>query len=1117
MDLSTLLRELSIIGVRLSVKDRNISCQGNVDYLTEEIISGIKKHKLRLISVLRVENPLEVIRSRPHLDPSVCSYAQHRVWMAEKLGSDASYIVPRVFFIDGTVDFEALDRAFYLLQKRHSLLMCRFREVGREVTFETSKHFEHIRSISANSKEKALALIDTYAKQTFNLAEENPIRAFFISVSATSHWLLLSVHHIVTDGWSMGILYRDLSALYAREINLNSESLPQLSVEYADYVDWQNQPTQKAIYETELIYWGEQLKGIPQMHSLPLDHPRPAVSNFAGAVFQITTSKALHQRLEALASAQQVTLFMVLQTAFALLVNRWSWESDIVMGTPIAGRNSSELTQLVGFFVNTLILRSHIQPNLSFAEQLVVNKQMILEAYNYQTVPFEQIVEGLKPDRHLSHNALFQIMFALQSNETPALTLGTTPMRADHLKIDSSKFDLTLNAGVDEEGLHFAWEYATAILTKTTVERLAKSFLVLLDQIVSFPERSQQDYSIWYDLDDIPYKKLIEKEYPRNQDIWSIFEETVVNYGEQIAWIDEEMTLSYNELYQQAKSLAHTLKTEGVLPGEGVGVALPRSKEFVISALAILSVGGFYVPLDPGYPAERIQFMIQDSQVSLVITDKDGYDNSSDTRSLNIHEHDVNNSAAFLPNRSQANTPAYLMYTSGSTGDPKGVLVPHRAVIRLVKNTNYVSFSKDTVVAHGSNLSFDAATFEIWGALLNGGKLVLISQDQLLDPQKLEKKLKDHNVTTQVFTTQLFNRIAHIRPSTFQTLRDCLVGGEAISTSAVKAVMDDKPPKRIINGYGPTENTTFSCYYEITKDALDSFIPIGTPLVNSGAYVVDRLQKLTAPGALGELVVTGDGLAIGYWGNSQLTEQKFITLVDGQRGYRTGDLVRWSANNQLEYRGRIDNQVKVRGYRIEPNEVSVQLCKIEEIQQATVVVQERNGEKVLVAYVVPANRLSKEAFVKDIRQQVALKLPQHMRPAYYVVVEKLPLTPNGKLDVSKLPKIETEFNQEPHYHLSDTEEQVKECFEEVLNQSHISPEADFFDLGGHSLIAMELINKLNKILGTNLKFSDIFKYSTIISLSGEIDKQTIYDAVGEDVKDLMEELDDDIASLFRDL
>ncbi|WP_116121159.1 non-ribosomal peptide synthetase, partial [Archangium gephyra] len=785
---------------------------------------------------------------------------------------------------------------------------------------------------------------------------------------------------------------------------------------------------------------------------------------------------------------------------------------DISVGSPIAGRRHSELEGLIGFFVNTLVLRARLSSVSSFRELLHQVRETTLGAFAHQDIPFEKLVEELRPPRDLSRTPLFQVMFALQNAPQSAIDLpglSLRPLMPDEV---ASKFDLTLSLFDNPEGFSGVLDYCTELFEHETASRMVSHLGVLLEALISRPEAPLSALPLLTGTE--RQQVLVEwnqtrTDYPRDSSIHGQFEAQASRTPDAIAVQEGEQRLTYRELNERANQLAWRLRSLGVGTEVMVGLLLERSTDMVVAMLATLKAGGVYLPLDTSYPSERLAFMLEDSSARVLVT-LQSLQARLPAHSARLLLLDSESSALAQqprhapPSGAGSDNLAYLIYTSGSTGRPKGVAVPHLGVLRLVLSSDYVRFTPEDRVAHVSNTSFDAATFEVWGALLSGARLVILSREQLLSPLELGATLREHAVSTLFLTTALFNQVASLAPSSFSSLRNVLFGGEASDALSIRRVLEAGAPARLLNAYGPTESTTFATWHLVQSVAPHaSSVPIGRPISNTTAFVLDTHLQPVPAGVPGELYLGGDGLARGYLGRPELTAEKFVphpfSSSPGARLYRTGDKVRWLPDGQLEFLGRLDSQVKLRGFRIELGEIESALRAHSSVRQAVVVVREDSGDKRLVAYVVPTSPrppgegrgeggASPALNTADLSTFLKGSLPEYMVPSAFVALEALPLTPNGKLDARALPAPETSLAASSHYVApsSELEQRLAGIWAQVLGVKQVGIHDNFFELGGHSLLATQVVSRIRSAFQVELPLRALFEAPSVASFAAHL-------------------------------
>ncbi|HZE63356.1 MAG TPA: amino acid adenylation domain-containing protein, partial [Pyrinomonadaceae bacterium] len=1078
-----------------------------------EQLAGLSPAKRALIELKLLKKqaaagePKPLISKRPEGAPVPLSFYQQGLWVLSQLMPGTSlYHVPKAVRLAGKLDVAALKRTLDHLVERHESLRTSFATTDGVPLQVINKRLEvelpivELSALSESERElEARRLSREEVRRPFDLAHGPLIRALLLRLGEQEHIFLMTMHHIITDGWSVGVMHREFMDLYEAFVSGQPSPLPALKIQYPDYAVWHRQWFQGEVYESQLAYWKNQFKTLPPALELPTDHARPLIQAhkaFRGSKRKLTLSKELTQKLKELCQKEEATLFMVLLAAYQVLLHRYTGEEDIVVGSPIAGRCLAETESLIGLFVNALALRVDLSGNPSFRELLARVKEVALGAYANQDLPFETLVKELQPDRTLARNPLFQVMFVLQSESIPTLELpGLT---VSHTQVDNvvANFDLTLDAVEKNGQLECLLESNADLFDDDRITRLLGHFHNLLEGIVAKPQTRISDLPL---LSESERRQLLvewndtRSDYPAQSSVQALFEEQARATPEATALLFGDQTIIYRELNRRANQVAHYLIKQGVGAESRVGICLDRSPELIIGVLGILKAGGAYVPLDPGYPPARLSFMLADAGVALLLTEKQLRASFQDQNTRTICVDEVAEQIAACdetdPQRDiGADNLAYVMYTSGSTGRPKGVAVTHRNIVRLVKNTNYASLTRAEVFLQFAPISFDASTFEIWGSLLNGARLALMTPGAAsLD--ELGRALKRYQVTTLWLTAGLFHLMVDTHLDDLRGLRQLLAGGDVLSVPHVKRVVAELKGCRLINGYGPTENTTFTCCYPIDNPAaINGSVPIGRAISNSYFYVLDQHLNPSPVGIPGELYVGGDGLARGYLNQPELTAAKFVNDPfrngAGQQLYKTGDLVRRRSTGELEFLGRIDNQVKVRGYRVELGEVETVLAEHESVRDAVVIVRKDQGDKHLAAYVVPREGTAPTA--NELRMFLSERLPSQMVPSLFVVLEELPLSANGKIDRAALPAIngnQAASSERCVLPQDKLELKLQRIWEKVLSLSPIGMDDNFFELGGHSLLAVRLFAQIERSLGRNLPLATLFQAPTIRSLA----------------------------------
>jgi amino acid adenylation domain-containing protein len=1098
MSIPQLLDELAQVGAELHVVGSSLKLRSRSGMVSSELKEKIHHRKDEITHYLmrnRSAEPALSARPRSHAQP--LSFAQERLWLLDQLGPvGPAYNIPAAVRLRGQLDVGALERAFATLIERHEVLRAHFEEVdGKpvQVTEEPGRFRMGIEDLSElpelvqnrTVRERTVSA----AEQPFDLARGPLFRVSLLKLSTTEHVVLVGIHHIISDGWSTGVLIREVGALYAAFVRGRPSPLPALPVQYADYAIWQREWLQGEVLDRQLNYWRDRLHGAPAALDLPTDRPRPAVQSYRGSVHGFALSRKLTADLVELSQREGATLFMVLLAAFQVVLSRWSGQTDIVVGTPIAGRSRSELEGLIGFFVNTLALRTELGEGESFKELLGRIKETTLGAFAHQDLPFEKLVEMLQPPRDLSRQPVFQVLFTLQNVPRETLHLPGLTLRQRGGEQTTAKLDLSVYLEETDQGLRGVIEYAADLFDAATIERLAGHLRVMLEGIAADPDGR---------ISELPLIGAAERDllldewndttadYPKDKCLHELFAEQVVRTPDAVAAVFEGEQISYEELDCRSNQLAHHLRELGVGPDTVVGLCVERSLQMVVGLLGILKAGGAYLPLDPDYPAERLAYMVADSGSKLMLTGGTAASALPTAPGLCLLRLDADAEAitrhpatALIGTGVSSQSLAYVLYTSGSTGKPKGVMIRHDAVVNfLCAMGSEPGIASSDVLAAITPLSFDIAGLEVYLALLNGARICILSRTVALDGAQLKAQLNDVGAT-----------ILQATPSTWQMLLDegwkpdaglkMLCGGEAMPAD-LKSVLSQGSAWNL---YGPTETTIWSTMTRLTGADRPT---IGRPISNTRVYVLDRDRRPVPIGVPGELYIGGDGLARGYRSRPGLTAERFTPSPygDGERLYRTGDLAQWRKNGELEYLGRIDHQVKLRGYRIELGEIETALLTRPDVRQAVVVLREDTpGDKRLVAYVTAAHARTADA--GELREHLKQSFPEYMVPSAYVTLEALPLTPSGKVDRWALPAPEGDGAVRDQYVSARTpaEEVLVSIWAEVLKLDRVGVQDNFFGLGGHSLLAMRLVARIRNVFRIELSLRTLFEAPTIAQLA----------------------------------
>ena len=1050
------------------------------------------------------------------------SFAQQRLWFLEQWepGSTA-YLLSYAWQLQGPLDVAALEASLTTLAERHESLRTTFsliddqpvQVIGPIIPF--SLPLRDLTDLPEEARDAELTgWLEEEPHRPFDLTTGPLWRAQLLCLGSDKHVLLFTIHHITTDGWSMGILFKELSTLYTAQVTGQPAPLSPLPLHYADFAIWQRQWLQGDLLDRQLTYWHTQLAEAPHYLDFPTDSPRPPQQTYRGDRIPFTLLPSLTEKLKRLSQQEGVTLFMTLLAAFKILLARYTSQCDILVGTPIAGRTHTELEGLIGFFVNTLVLRTQFKGKPTFHDILQQVRDTCLDAYSHQDLPFEKLVESLQLVRDPSRHPLIQTMFQVHQADSTApftlLGLETTPIPSTS---SMAKFDLHLALTNLGESLTGCVVFNTDLFAPPTMARFTKHFQVLLAAIVENPSQVVSQIPLLTNPE--RHQLLVEWNPSVLSDqsaicVHQLFEAQAVRTPEAVAVVGGEEQVTYAQLNQRATQLAHYLIRQRIELDARVGVCLERGVDFIVSLLAILKAGGAYVPLDPAAPQARLRFMLEDAKVGLVLTSA-ALKGRLEACLIPLESSDSEGTAVIAldmkwPDRNHKGLPrscpevypenlAYVMYTSGSTGQPKGVGIPHRGVVRLVRDPTYLQEPSPIVCLQLASPTFDAATFEIWACLVNGGKLIL-SPPTLPSLSELGALLQCHQITTLWLTAGLFHQMVDWDLLALGPIQRLLAGGDVLSPFHVKRVVEQLPNCQLINGYGPTENTTFTCCFPIPLAGnFGNFVPIGRPIAYTQVYVLDAQQQLVARGVAGELCIGGLGLARGYFGHPGLTAEKFIphpfSTVPGARLYRSGDIARYRPDGTIDFLGRRDHQVKIRGYRIECGEIETILTTHQAVKEVLVLPREDSaGNRRLVAYIVPESGSAPQ--ISEFRDFLRKTLPSYMIPAGFVFLEAFPLTSNGKVNKRLLPVEDQRSSQEEGTYVAprnSLESQLTKIWETVLGRQPIGVTDNFFNLGGESLMAVRLCSEIERALHKKIPVPTIFHAQTIEQLAKKMEQR----------------------------
>jgi amino acid adenylation domain-containing protein len=1071
----------------------------------------------------RASAPTGAIPRRSGDGPAPLSFAQERLWFFDQLQPRSSaYNLPSAVRLRGAVDVPALERSLAEIVRRHEVLRTTvgIGPMGPVQVIAPAGPCRlpvtYLRDLPEPAREaEARRRAAAEARRPFDLEHGPLLRAELLCLAEAEHVLLLSVHHIVADGWSIEVLVRELAALYAACRAGAPSPLPPPPIQYADYAVWQRQWLQGDVLDRQLAYWKRQLAGLAPLR-LPGDRPRPAVPSLAGAVQPFNLSRGLTADLQALCRREGATLFMALLAAFQALLGRYAGQDDVAVGTPVANRTRAELEGLIGLFVNTLVLRADLSGNPTFRELLGRVREAALQAYDHQDLPFEKLVEAVQPERDPSRHPLFQVMFVLQN--VPSTAPSHPGLELSCLEVDagSMPFDLVLSMMSEAGGLTGSLAYNTDLFDALTMARMAGHYRRLFEGVVADPDQRLSDLPLLTEAE--RRQVLVEwnrtrSSYPRDRCIHELFEEQAARTPEAVAVVCGQEQLSYRALNRRANQVAHFLRQAGVGPEVRVGLCLERSAELLVGLLGILEAGGAYVPLDPAYPRERLALLLEDSQAAVLLTRQDLVTrlprSAARVICLDADREALERTCQDNPQRSaSSDNLAYVIYTSGSTGRPKGVLVRHRSLVHstLARGHHYREPVGKYLLL--SSFAFDSSVAGIFWTLCQGGTLVLPQDGGERDPRHIIDLIAGQQVSHVLCLPTVYGLVlAEEQPARLASLRTVIVAGETCPADVVLRHRGALPLARLFNEYGPTEATVWTTVHDCGAEEPGRVVPIGRPIANTRVYLLDRFLNPVPVGVPGELYVGGAGVSAGYHNAPERTAERFIPdpfgAEPGGRLYETGDLARYRGDGAIELLGRVDQQVKVRGFRVEPGEVEAVLRQHPDVRESAVAaLEEETGDRRLIAYIVadPGSAPS----VSDLRRFLGDKLPDYLVPAAFVLLDALPLTPSGKLDRRALPAPDAarppleEAFVAPR---SPLEQVLAGIWSGVLGVENVGIHDHFFDLGGDSIRSLQVAARVREALQIDVSLRELFERPTVAGLADALRAGT---GAGADVERIAE-------------
>jgi amino acid adenylation domain-containing protein len=1053
--------------------------------------------RAEFLALLRneLETPAGGARPAPRQrsGPAPLSFAQETLWFLDRLAPGRpTYNVPIRFRLRGDLDVAALGQALAGVVARHESLRTYFGEDAEgPVQIVVPEVPTDLEPVEVADEGEAERLAEEAAREPFDLATAPLWRARLLRLAPDDHVLVFIVHHIVFDGWSLGVFTHELSRLYtaAREgADLELEPLP---IEYSDYAEWQRDWLQGETLDQLVSYWREQLDGVPVLE-FPTDRPRPSAVTFEGTFTRRTLPSELLEGVQELAKREGVTPFTVFLGAFFALLHRYTGQEDLVLGSPTGNRDHAEVEPLVGFFVNMLVLRADASGDPTFRDFVGRLRGLVQDAFSNGALPFEKLVDAVHPVRDPSRSPLFQIAYTFQNASGDPVELPGLDVDQTFVDPGTSRFDMSWNVFEQPDGLELHIEFNTRLFDPATIDQLIAHYEHVLRAVTTDPEQNLSRLPV---MTEEEVQAVVHgwngprREVPETT-ITEWFEREVERAPDAVALVVEDRELSYDELNRRANRLAHELRELGAEPGRIVAFCLPRTEDLVVAVLGILKSGAAYLPLDTSHPEARLAGILEDAEPLAVVTNAELAERlPAEARSIRVEEIEAGPDGN-PPGAAGPDDLAYVLYTSGSTGRPKGVLIEHRNVVNFICSVQelFELTPEDRVLGFAS-ITFDVSVFELFSALLTGARLYLAPDEERLSIDRLQELMERARITVIDLPPAV---MALLEPERFDALRIVFVGGEAFPAELVNRW---SPERRFFNGYGPTE-CTVTMIVEECVGRCEGSPPIGLPMANHVAYVLDRNLEPVPPGVLGELVIGGAGLARGYLNRPELTEEKFVPdpfgTSFGGRLYRTGDLVKRLHDGRLVFVGRIDRQVKIRGQRIELGEIESTLATHPKLGQIAVEPwEDERGEKHLVAYVTPAT--DEEVELGALRSFVAEHLPTSMVPAYFVGLDELPLNASGKVDRERLPAPETSRpvgDEAPPR--NDTERAlVEEIFGPILGADRVGIHDNFFELGGNSLQAAQLISRIRRRFETEVSLADFFRSPTVANLAGLVDRQRV--------------------------
>ena len=1107
MNLIQFVQDLSLKGVKLWSDEGKLRTGGSQEVLTTDVMAELEQYQSEILHLLN-KNP-DIAQVHP------LSYGQKDLWFLWQLSPQShNYNVSFSVRIYSKVDLTIWQQVFQALRERHPLLRSTFPKLGEQPVQQIHQHqeldFLQIDASSWSEEELYKKVVEAH-RHPFNLETESVMQVRWFTCSEANHIMLLTIHHIALDGWSRNLIATELPQLYQAKLNGVEASLPLLKHYYQDYVRWEKELLEGEKGEKLWEYWQQKLAGELPVLNLPTDKPRPPIKTYNGGSCPFKLSEKLTEQLKELAQTEKATLYMTLLAAFQVLLYRYTGQEDILVGSFAFGRTKQQFAS-IGYFVNSMVMRADLSGNPCFRDFLSQVHQTVKGALGHQNYPLALLVEKLQVERDSSRSPLFQAAFVLQkflksqelqkklcfgSSKKNLMNWGGLEVEAFTFDQQEGLYDLFLEMVEEDSSLIGFLKYNADLFYEQTIARMASHFQNLLEGIVNDPQQRVTALPLMTEVE--REQILIEwnntkTDYPNDKCIHQLFEEQVEKTPDAVAVVFEQQKLTYSQLNSKANQLAHYLQKLGVVPETLVGICVERSVEMVVGLLAILKAGGAYVPLDPNYPTSRLKYMVEDAQLSIILTQEKWQNHLLDTKAsvicLDTDEEIINQQSQQIPeNQVTANQLAYVIYTSGSTGQPKGVTIPHQGLLNLVfwhQRTFEVKSSDRASQIAG--VGFDASVWEIWPYLSAGACLHLVNSEIRLSPEALRNWLISEQITISFVPTPLLENLCSLEWPAQTKLRTVLTGGEKLHKYPSVAL-----PFRVFNNYGPTENTVVTTSGLVVSGQEGSTLPpIGKPISNTKVYILDKNFQPVPIGVAGEIHIGGNSLATGYHNRPQLTAEKFITnpfdKSQATKLYKTGDLARYIPDGNIEFIGRIDQQVKIRGFRIEIGEIEALVSQYPDVKENVVIAQsDPAGDKRLVVYIVPKQESTQDtSLIPQIRQFLKQKLPEYIIPAAFVLLDAFPLTPNGKIDRRALPVPDTVPSGISTAYVTpqtETEQLLAKIWQDVLQVEKVGIHDNFFELGGHSLLTIKVHTKLQKIYAQDISIVKLFQHPNISEFS----------------------------------